>query len=109
MQNYLKLGSWNLICDVCGRKIKNTEARKRWDGLVVCPRDWELRHISDFIKSNVEHNNVKDPRPEQTDTYIDVTFVDTGDTICSVEGSSSYADIAVSECMTADKDIPGYF
>lgn len=25
-------GSFNVICDSCGKKIKATEAKKRWDG-----------------------------------------------------------------------------
>ena len=108
MQNYFKSGSWNVICDVCGRKYKNTDVKKRWDGLIVCSKDYELRHIADFIRSNPERNNVKDPRPEQADTFVSVSYIDTGDTVCSVEGSSSYSDLAVADCMTADKTIPGY-
>ena len=38
--NYKK-GDWNIICDVCGCKMKRSEARKRWDGMLVCGDDWE--------------------------------------------------------------------
>ena len=34
-------GSWNVICDSCGKKIKASEAKQRWDGLIVCPEDFE--------------------------------------------------------------------
>ena len=37
-------GDHNLICHVCGMKIKASEARLRWDGVYTCPRDWEPRH-----------------------------------------------------------------
>lgn len=74
MQNYFKSGAWNVICDVCGRKFKNTDVRKRWDGLVVCSNDWESRHVADFIRVKPEKNNVKDPRPEQADTFRTVIY-----------------------------------
>jgi hypothetical protein len=38
------MSRWYLLCDSCGRKITNLEARKRWDGLIVCPNDWEVKH-----------------------------------------------------------------
>lgn len=38
------MSNWYLLCDSCGRKITNKEARKRWDGLVVCQNDWEPKH-----------------------------------------------------------------
>ena len=45
--NYKK-GDWNVICDVCGCKMKHSESRKRWDGMLVCGEDWERRHPNDF-------------------------------------------------------------
>lgn len=40
---------WNL-CDVCGCAIRAKETRKTWDGLVVCPDDWDYRHPQDFVR-----------------------------------------------------------
>lgn len=37
-------GDYNLICHVCGAKIKASQSRLRWDGVLVCPEDWEPRH-----------------------------------------------------------------
>jgi len=37
---------WKVICNVCGRALYNTQAKKRWDGLIVCPNDWEEKHPS---------------------------------------------------------------
>lgn len=107
MQNHLELGRWNVICDVCGRKFKNTDVRKRWDGLVVCDKDYETRHIADFIKPNVEHNNVRDARPEQADVFVTVNFIDTGDTICVPGTQFAIAGIGVAGCMVAGKLNPG--
>lgn len=108
MQNYFKSGSWNVICDVCGRKYKNTDVKKRWDGLIVCNKDYELRHIADFIRSNPERNNVKDPRPEQADVFVDVTYISTGDAgYCSLAGRSATPGYSVAGCMTPSKIFNG--
>lgn len=50
-KDYLKLGDWNSICDICGFKYKASEMKKRWDGLMVCEFDWEMRHPQDFIRA----------------------------------------------------------
>ncbi len=44
--------NYNVICKVCGWKLKAADARKRWDGLEpVCPVTcWEPRHPADFYK-----------------------------------------------------------
>lgn len=39
---------YNVICDVCGFKFKASMLRKRWDGLMVCKHDFEMRHPMDF-------------------------------------------------------------
>lgn len=107
MQNYLKLGSWNVICDVCGRKFKNTDVRKRWDGFLVCSNDWESRHVADFIKVKPEKNNVKDSRPEVADQFVTVTYITTGDTICVPGTQYAIAGVGVAGCMIAGKLSPG--
>jgi len=38
-------------CDVCGMDIYASDSKKRWDGLVVCPEDWEVRHPQDFVRA----------------------------------------------------------
>jgi hypothetical protein len=63
-------GSYNVICDVCGFKIKSTESRKRWDGLVVCKDDWEERHILDFYRGTRDSFPLPFTRPEPADNYI---------------------------------------
>lgn len=77
--DYLKLGDWNAICDVCGFKFKASELRKRWDNLMVCRKDYETRHPMDFQK--VPHTEQPTPwtRPEQPVTYKDVTFASVDD------------------------------
>lgn len=40
---------YNAICDICGFKLKASQLRKRWDGYMVCNKDYELRHPLDFF------------------------------------------------------------
>lgn len=62
-RNYFSSGEWNLTCDVCSKKIKSSEAKQRWDGLIVCPNDFEHRHQQDFIKARVDKITVPFTRP----------------------------------------------
>lgn len=73
-KNYFINGQWNAICDVCGWKYKSGQLRKRWDGLMVCEYDFEMRHPLDFIRIPVEQNNVQDSRPEGNDQYLDNNY-----------------------------------
>jgi hypothetical protein len=50
-KDYLKVGDHNAFCDVCGFKFKASELRKRWDGMMVCSEDNEIRHPQDLIRS----------------------------------------------------------
>lgn len=76
-QNTLQMGQWNVICDVCGWKIKSGESKTRWDGLVVCAKDWEIRHPSDFIKAPRPQQAVPFTRPESTDISCGPTYIST--------------------------------
>jgi len=49
--NYFVSGDWNIICDVCGWKIKASDTKHRWDGRITCRKCWEPRHDADFIKA----------------------------------------------------------
>ena len=77
MRNYYKRGDYNAICDVCGFKYKASQLKKRWDGLYVCEQDWETRHPQEFLRTKPDIQTPAWTRPEQTDTFIDITYVDT--------------------------------
>lgn len=66
--NY-KSGDWNLICDVCGKKMKASHARHRWDGLIVCDEDFEHRHAQDFLRVKSDKITVPYTRPVPTDIF----------------------------------------
>lgn len=43
-------GNYWFLCDRCGCVIRAGEGRMTWDGLFVCPDDWEIRHEQDFVR-----------------------------------------------------------
>ena len=71
MDNFI-LGDTNSVCDVCGFQFKGSKLRLRWDGALVCNKDFETRHPQDFIKLRNERNNVKNPRVEPDYHYVAV-------------------------------------
>jgi hypothetical protein len=71
MKNHLLLGNWNALCDSCGRKYKASDLKKRWDGLMVCSEDWEMRHPQDLLRVQKEQISVPWSRPYPAeDSYI---------------------------------------
>ena len=76
-QNTLKLGQWNVICGVCGWKIKSGDIKTRWDGLKVCAKDWETKHPSLFIRPPRTQQPVPFTRPEGEDVSVGPTYIST--------------------------------
>lgn len=74
-RNYYEVGSWNVICDSCGKKIKSKHAKHRWDGFIVCDGCFEHRHPQDFIRTKPERNQVPFSRPRPTDVFVDVPYL----------------------------------
>lgn len=88
--DYLKLGDWNAICQVCGFKHKASDMRKRWDGLYVCEKDYEERHPSDFFKSRPDVSSVA---WTSTDSSADTNTTDiSGNAIKSDQTPEVYGD-----------------
>lgn len=94
MHNFLKSGSWNVICDVCGKKFKAEQVQKRWDGLMVCKTDFEMRHPSDFLRVQREKISVPYARHEAEDTFIRPY----SGYLCSISEGYPQADIASADC-----------
>lgn len=74
--NSLELGTWNVICDVCGIKYKANEVKKRWDGLIVCDDDWETRHPQEFVRAVPDQPKLPFTRPEPVDVFVEVTYIE---------------------------------
>ena len=73
-KNYYISGEWNLICDVCSKKIKASDAKQRWDGLIVCPSDFEHRHEQDFVRARTDKITVPFTRPIPLLTFTNVSY-----------------------------------
>jgi len=58
-------GDWWIDCDVCSKKIKASESKKRWDGYIVCAADWETRQPLDFIRARADKISVPFTRPQR--------------------------------------------
>lgn len=67
-------GVWSAICDVCGFEYKSYQLKKRWDGYMVCSKDWEPRHPQEFVKDKPS-KALPWTRPEAPDTFVSVTYV----------------------------------
>lgn len=52
-------GTWKVVCDVCGIQHSSDQIKKRWDGLMVCEKDWEERHPQTLYKYR-PHTSVPD-------------------------------------------------
>lgn len=73
-------GNHFLICDRCGFKIRRSQARKTWDGLMVCAkRCWEPRHPLDRVKVRIDKQWVRDPRPRPADVFLEAGDVSADD------------------------------
>jgi hypothetical protein len=70
MADYFESGAHNLICDRTGFKIKSTEAKKEWNGLIVHRDYWEPRHPQDFVRGKIDKQTVKNGRPRPEPWYV---------------------------------------
>jgi len=120
-------GSWNVICDQCGRQFKDSDLQLRWDGLMVCSKDWEPRQPQDFVHGVADKQAPPFTRPEQADVFAPVCtlittqgLADYGSAdcakadidnnyrpVCTLEGSSCISFYAVSGCSVVGKPYPG--
>lgn len=86
-------GNWKVACHVCGFWYPSSEIKKRWDGLLVCEKDYETRHPQTLIKVRGERAFPSFvSKDESPDPELD---------ICYIDGSSSYAGMAQAGCAQA--------
>ncbi len=74
-KNKYKKGSWNLICDRTGFKIKAEDARVEWNGLVVDKGVYESRHPQDFVQARADDQSVPYSRPESPERLLGINEV----------------------------------
>lgn len=73
------LGDSNAICDVCGFKHKQSQLRKRWDGAMVCQKDWEPRHPQDLIRPRPERQHIQNARVEPAPRFVEASEITADD------------------------------
>lgn len=66
-------GDWIALCDVCGRKYKASNLKKRWDGLMCCDDDWEIRQPQDFVRGIADTQIAPWLRSEPANSFVAVT------------------------------------
>ena len=92
---YYKKGDWNADCDICGRTYKASRLKKRWDGFMCCPQDWNIRQPQDFVRGIPDQQAPPWTRPE-TDNFTPAP-------LCTANGRTAWPGYAVPGCM-----IPGF-
>ena len=95
-KNYYSPGEWNIICDSCGRKIKSSHARHRWDGFIVCDSCFEYRHPQDLIRTKPDKQTVPFSRPRSTDTFTT--------TMCTIVTRSGVAEWGTADCAQVGRE-----
>lgn len=87
--DYLKMGEWNAVCDLCGFKFKSSELRKRWDGLMADKLCYELRHPQDFLRVPKETISVPWARPQGENSFVSFNIVtQQGENIITQDGNN---------------------
>lgn len=69
-----KSGEYKVLCDVCGVVYRASEIKRRWDGAMCCPSDWEVRQPLDFLRVKPENNQLPFRRPDPVDQFIPVNY-----------------------------------
>lgn len=89
-------GTWRVICDVCGVEYASDQVQKRWDGLIVCRKDYETRHPQEFVRGVADNSTPAFTRPEPPDVFVDVPYI--VPLSCTPLGSTGIAGYAVAGC-----------
>lgn len=89
-----EVGKWLVICDRCGFKKTNDQvAKEPWTNLIVCKDTcWEPRHPQEFVRPRPDEQKVPFTRPEPADTFVEVTYADTGDSADIPAGTFNTTD-----------------
>lgn len=74
--DFLRVGDYNAICDVCGRKFKFSRLRQKWDNTWACEQDWEPRQPQDYLRGIPDNMSVPLSRPDPPALFLDELIAD---------------------------------
>lgn len=89
---------WKVTCMRCGFDFPSTDIKKEWTGYLVCCSCYEPAHPSNFIKVKGETHTPSFVNKDE-EIYLDV---------CTIEGTSCYAGLAVAGCALAGNTAYSY-
>lgn len=70
MADDFREGDHWVIDDITGQKIRASEARRQWDGLLVHKDTWSPRQPQDLVRGLVDNMVAEPSRPRPVDTFI---------------------------------------
>ena len=74
----------------------------------VSPSDFEHRHPQDFVRARQDKISVPFTRPRPPDVFVNVSYVDTGDTVyCTITGTQAIPSWGIPGCMIPNKNTLG--
>lgn len=65
-----KPGDHWVYCDRSGRKVRRSECKMTWDGLLVHKDYWEPRQPQDLVRGKADKIAVDNPRSEPDENYL---------------------------------------
>lgn len=93
-------GNWKVCCHVCGFWFPSGEIKKRWDGLLVCSKDYEARHPQEFLRVPPERIVPAFVSPKEPEMFVGPAYDNPLFGECNLLNSRGIADIGVAGCMT---------
>ncbi len=71
--DYKSGDNW-VVCQVCGMDIYASDIKKRWDGILVCPEDYETRHPQDFVRARKDRVAADIVAPKSSEVSVAPTL-----------------------------------
>lgn len=89
-------GQWKIACDICGWRFPSSVIKKRWDGQLTCPADFEHDHPQKYIRA------IADPKPVPSDMIR--RWQDEYVGVCTAYTSQAIPGIGIPGCMIPSRN-----
>ena len=102
-------GDHLMVCDECGLTYRRSEVKKRWDGAMVCKKDWEPKHPQENVRVRVDRVAVDHARPEGSKGNLIPSaytvgdgWEETGNGLFTCDGTESAIKTVIFPAVTTD-------